>query len=70
MRVLTRLNEEVVYGGVFLFFFVILDVAVYVLWAPDVFVWAGLLIVTALVSSLLAARISSVLKRNQWKFNA
>jgi hypothetical protein len=70
MRVLTSINEQVLYGGTFLFFFIILDVALYFLLSPDVFVWTGLLIATALVSSLLASRVSSMLKRNQWKFNA
>jgi hypothetical protein len=68
MRTLTGINASVVYGGSFLFFFVVFDVVVYYLLAPSVFVWAALLVVTALVSSLLASRITNVLKHNQWKF--
>ena len=70
MRILSGINASVVYGGSFLLFFVVLDVVIYFLLAPGVFVWAGVLVGTALVSSLLASRITDVLKKNKWKFKS
>ncbi|MCW4028715.1 MAG: hypothetical protein NWE92_03610 [Candidatus Bathyarchaeota archaeon] len=70
MHALTSINQEVVYGGSFLFLFVIITVTIYSAFAPDVYVWAGLLIVAAVISSLFASRVSSALKRNQWKYNS
>jgi hypothetical protein len=66
MRILSSVNASVVYGGAFLFFF--LDGGLYFLLVPNVFVWAGILVGTALVSSLLASRITNGLKKSQWKF--
>ena len=68
MRTLSSIDASVVYGGSFLFLFVVLDVAFYFLFVPDVLVWAGVLVGTALVSSLVASRVTNVLKKNQWKF--
>ncbi len=70
MRTLTRINASVVYGVSFLFVFVVLDLVAYTLLAPTVFVWAGILVVTAIVSSLVASRITNVLKKNQWRYNS
>lgn len=70
MRLLTSVDQSVVYAGSFLLFFVTLAVAVYYLFSPGVFVWAGILVVMAVLSSLLASRITKVLKRNQWKFKS
>jgi hypothetical protein len=70
MRILSSIDSSLVYGGSFLFFFVVLDVAIYLLIVPGVFVWAGALVGTALMSSLLASRITNVLKKNQWKFKS
>lgn len=69
MRILSGIDASVVYGGAFLFSFIILDVMIYCLLAPGVFLWAGIFVGTALASSLLASRITNVLKKNQWKFN-
>jgi hypothetical protein len=69
MRALTNINTSLVYGGSFLLFFVALDVVIYQLLAPSVLLWAGILVGTALVSSLLASRITNILKKNQWKHN-
>jgi hypothetical protein len=68
MRAITSLRTSVVYAGSFLLFFIALAVAMYFLLAPGVFVWAGILVVAALVSSVLASRITSLLKNNQWKY--
>ena len=68
MRTLSSIDASVVYGGSFLFLFVVLDVAIYFLFVPGVLVWTGVLVGTALVSSLVASRVTNVLKKNQWKF--
>jgi uncharacterized protein YqhQ len=68
MRTLTSISTSLVYGGSFLLFFVILDAVIYYLLAPNVFLWAGILVGTALVSSLFASRITNVLKKSQWKY--
>jgi hypothetical protein len=70
MRFLTGLDTSLVYGGSFLLVFVALDVMIYYLLAPSVIVWAGILVATALVSSLLASRITNLLKKNQWKYQS
>jgi hypothetical protein len=67
MRVLSSIDASVVYGSSFLFLFVVLDVIVYFLFVPGVLVWAGVLVGTALVSSLVALRVTNFLKKNQWK---
>ncbi len=68
MRIITSLNTSVLYGGSFLLTFIALAVILYVVLLPSVFVWAGLLVVAALVSSLLASRITNMLKNSQWKY--
>jgi uncharacterized membrane protein len=68
MKTLTHINSSVLYGSSFLFFFIVLDVVLYVLLLPSVFLWAGLLLVTALISSVLASKITNMLKRQQWKY--
>jgi hypothetical protein len=70
MRILTSLNTSVVYGGSFLLAFLTIATVLYFVLAPSVFVWAGLLVAAALVSSLLASRITNMLKRNQWKYKS
>jgi len=70
MKILTGIDASLVYGGTFLFFFIVLDVLLYYLFVPVVFVWAGILVGTALVSSLLASRLTNALKKNQWKFKS
>jgi 3-methyladenine DNA glycosylase/8-oxoguanine DNA glycosylase len=70
MKRLTSIDSAVMYAGSFLLLFVALDAAIYLLLAPDVFVWAGSLIVSAVVSSLFAQRVTKTLKRLQWKYAA
>jgi hypothetical protein len=68
MKILTGIDSSVVYGGSFLLFFAALDVTFYFLLAPGVFMWAGILVGTALVSSVLASKITKLLKKQQWKY--
>jgi hypothetical protein len=68
MKVLTRIDASVMYGFVFLVSFVALDAVIYFVTVPSVFVWAGILIGTALFSSVLANRVTNRLKKVQWKF--
>ena len=68
MKTLTSINSSLLYGGSFLLFFVALDLVLYVLLVPSVLLWAGLLVATALVSSVLASRITNLLKKQQWKY--
>jgi hypothetical protein len=68
MRAITGLNTGLIYGGSFLALFVIIAAALYFALAPGVFVWAGILVVAALVSSLVANRVTNLLKNSQWKY--
>jgi hypothetical protein len=68
MRFITSINSSAVYGGSFLAVFLILDVSLYLLFNPGVLIWAGILVATALASSLIASRITNVLKKNQWRY--
>ncbi len=70
MRTLTSLNTSIMYGGSFLLAFLTIAAVLYFALAPSVLVWAGLLVAAALVSSLLASRITNMLKRNQWKYKS
>ena len=70
MRAITSLNTEVMYAGLFLAPFIVLSVVMYFVLSPSVFVWAGILVVAALVSSVFASRITSMLKNSQWKYKA
>jgi hypothetical protein len=70
MRAITSLSTSVLYGGSFLFLFAVLASVFYFALAPSVFVWAVLLVVAALASSLFASRITNVLKKSQWKYNS
>ncbi len=68
MKVLTGLDTSLMYAGIFLLSFVSLDVLLFYLLVPSVYVWAGLLIGTAAVSSILASRLTKRLKNMQWKY--
>lgn len=68
MKKVTRLNPSVLYGGTFLFFFIVLDVVLYALIAPSVIVWAGVLVVAAVVSSIFASKVTNLFKKQQWKY--
>jgi hypothetical protein len=68
MRVLTSINTSVLYGCSFLLTFILLAATFYYLLTPSVFVWTGILVGVALVSSLLALRITNMLRKSQWKY--
>ena len=70
MRAITSLNTEVMYACLFLAPFIVLSVVLYVALSPTVFIWAGILLVAALVSSVFASRVTSMLKNSQWKYKA
>jgi len=70
MKRLTSISQSVLYGGTFLLFFIAIDVAFYALVAPTVIVWAVVLVVTALVSSVIASKVTGFLKKQQWKYSA
>lgn len=70
MKRITSLSTSVIYGGSFLLFFATIDLTLYLLLVPSAFVWAGLLVVSALASSVLASRITKYLKKQQWKYGA
>jgi hypothetical protein len=70
MRKLTSLDSSLVYGGSFLLIFVALATVFYFVLMPGVYIWAGLLVVAAFISSLFASRVTKVIKKNQWKYNA
>ncbi len=70
MHAITSLNVSLLYGGSFLFLFVVLASIFYFALSPSVFLWAGVLVVAALVSSLFASRITNMLKNNQWKYSS
>jgi thiamine transporter ThiT len=68
MRFLTHINAGVLYCGSFLVAFVVLDALIYALFSPDVYIWAVALILTAVVSSIVASRLTNNLKKQQWKY--
>jgi len=68
MRTITSLDTSIIYAGSFLLVFVLLGLTLYFSFSPGVFVWAGILVVAALVSSLFASRITKMLKNSQWKY--
>jgi len=70
MKRLTSLNPSLLYSGAFLLVFVAISAAVYALFEPTVFIWAGILVVSALVSSIFASKVTHVLKRQQWKYSS
>jgi hypothetical protein len=69
MHTLTSINSSVVFSGSFLLLFLMLDVVMYVAMTPMLFVWMGILIVNAVVSSLAASRITKFFKKPQWKYD-
>jgi hypothetical protein len=67
---ITSLNVSVLYSASFLFSFIVIDALLYFALSPGVFVWAGILVVAALASTLFASRLTSLIKKNKWKYNA
>jgi ABC-type protease/lipase transport system fused ATPase/permease subunit len=69
MKRLTSLSQSVLYSASFLLFFIVIDVALYALFAPTVYVWAVVLVVAALISSIFASKITNKIKKQQWKYS-
>ncbi len=69
MHALTSLSVSVLYAGSFLACFVAIAAVFYFALSPAVFVWAGLLLVAALVSTLLASRFTKAVKKLQWRYS-
>jgi len=70
MRAITSLDESVVYSEFFLTPFIAVSAVLYFVFTPSVFVWAGILVLAAVVSTLFAARMASLLKNKQWKYKS
>ncbi len=68
MKRLTSINSSLLYSGSFLLLFIVIDVAVYALLEPTVLIWAGILVASALVSSIFASKVTNMLKKQQWKY--
>jgi hypothetical protein len=68
MRTITSINTAIIYSISFLIIFVVIAAIAYLAISPGVFVWAGILLVAAAISSILASRITSTLKNSQWKY--
>ncbi len=68
MKTITGISTSVMYAFAFLLIFVSADATFYVLFSPSVFVWAGILVGVAVVSSLAASRVTNLLKKQQWKY--
>jgi membrane protein YdbS with pleckstrin-like domain len=70
MKRLTSLSTSLLYSCAFLLVFVAISAAVYSLFEPTVFIWAGILVLAALVSSIFASKITHLLKKQQWKYSS
>jgi hypothetical protein len=70
MRAITGLDVSILYSGFFLISFVAVAAVFYFAFAPSVFVWAGILVVAAIVGTLVASRMTKMLKNNQWKYKS
>jgi len=68
MKRITGINASILYGSSFLSTFVALDILVYWLLTPDVWVWAAILIVVAVACSIFASRVTKILKKQQWRY--
>jgi membrane protein YdbS with pleckstrin-like domain len=68
MRAITSLNESILYSVFFLIAFVAISAVFYFALAPSVFIWAGILVAAAVVSTLFASHMASLLKNKQWKY--
>jgi membrane protein YdbS with pleckstrin-like domain len=68
MRTITGLNESILYSAFFMIAFIAISAGLYFAFAPNVFMWAGVLVAAAVVSTLFAARMASLLKNKQWKY--
>jgi uncharacterized membrane protein len=70
MRTITSLSVSVLYSGFFLLSFVSIAAVCYFAFAPSVFVWAGVLVLAAVVGTLIASRMTKMLKNIQFKYKS
>ncbi len=68
MRILTGIDSSAMYGGSFLLAFVPIIALIYILLTPSVFIWAGALIVVAVLASVFANYVTKTLKKKQWMY--
>jgi uncharacterized membrane protein len=70
MRTITSLSVSVLYSCFFLLSFVSIEAVCYFAFAPSVFVWAGVLVLAAVVGTLIASRMTKMLKNIQFKYKS
>jgi uncharacterized membrane protein YfcA len=68
MRRITSINTSILYGSAFLIVFLTFDVIIYWLLTPDILVWTIILIVSALLGSIFASRLTKNLKKKQLRY--
>jgi hypothetical protein len=68
MQTLVRINSSVIYACTFLLLFALIDVVCYFLLSPDVYVWAGILLFSAVVCSILSSRLTSALSKQRMRY--
>lgn len=70
MKGITGIHASAMYCGFFLSIFVSLDILVFYMLSPSMFVWALSLMITAIVASITSSRLTHFLKKQQWKYSA
>ncbi len=68
MKIITGLNSSIIYGASFLLAFATADILIYYFLTPTVFIWAAILIGTAIFGSIFASYLTNKLKKQQWKY--
>jgi hypothetical protein len=68
MRAITSLDTSILYSAFFLLSFVAIAAVLYYAFVPSVFIWAGILVLAAVVGTLFASRMTKILKNSQWKY--
>jgi positive regulator of sigma E activity len=69
MKILSSIDSSIIYCLSFLFMFAGLCVLFYYLFAPTVFVWAGVVVGMAVISSVFASFLTKRLKKHQWQYS-
>jgi uncharacterized membrane protein YfcA len=70
MRTITSLDISILYSGFFMLSFVSVAAVCYFAFAPSVFVWAGILVLAAVIGTFLASRMTKKLKNIQFKYKS
>jgi membrane protein YdbS with pleckstrin-like domain len=68
MKQITHIDSSLLYALSFLLPFVALDALLYSLFKPDVFIWAGILVGSALFCSIFASYLTKTIKKQQWRY--